>query len=184
NVFVDGSTAGDYKLTLELTQSFCGDGKWTPPEQCDDGNNISGDGCSTQCKVEQDPPDTTCPGVGVFVSSEPLLLSGSTEPYGDFEKHLTCGGAGAPDRVFRVIPKLSGTLRAQITSTSFDLLLYARKGACSGVSAKNLGCDNKMINSPEILLDLPVSEDEPVWLVVDGFSQEEKGVFALSLRIF
>jgi cysteine-rich repeat protein len=183
SVFVDGSTAGDYQLTLELEQSFCGDGKWTPPEQCDDGNNVGGDGCSAQCKVEQDPPSATCPGVGVFVAEEPLLLSGSTDAYGDFEKHPTCGGAGAPDRVYRVIPKKSGTLRARITSTSFDLVLYARKGACSGASAKNLGCDDKVLNGPEILLDLPVNKDEPVWLVVDGFKQGEEGVFALSLSV-
>ncbi|EAS02540.2 myxococcus cysteine-rich repeat protein (macronuclear) [Tetrahymena thermophila SB210] len=32
--------------------SLCGDGKVDPSEQCDDGNNINGDGCSLDCKQE------------------------------------------------------------------------------------------------------------------------------------
>ena len=32
--------------------TFCGDGRVTPPEQCDDGNNLSGDGCSSTCTLE------------------------------------------------------------------------------------------------------------------------------------
>lgn len=31
----------------------CGDGTLTPPEQCDDGNTDSGDGCSATCSVEE-----------------------------------------------------------------------------------------------------------------------------------
>lgn len=30
----------------------CGDGRLTEPEQCDDANPWSGDGCSNQCTVE------------------------------------------------------------------------------------------------------------------------------------
>jgi len=31
---------------------ICGDGLWFPPEECDDQNLISGDGCDSSCKVE------------------------------------------------------------------------------------------------------------------------------------
>jgi cysteine-rich repeat protein len=34
----------------------CGDGIVTPPEQCDDGNLVPGDGCSPLCLVENLPP--------------------------------------------------------------------------------------------------------------------------------
>ncbi|HEY0476054.1 MAG TPA: DUF4215 domain-containing protein [Kofleriaceae bacterium] len=41
---------------LDCTVSACGDGKLnpsaSPPEQCDDGNLASGDGCSTTCTLE------------------------------------------------------------------------------------------------------------------------------------
>lgn len=183
SLFIDGASPGNYELSLELSQSFCGDNKGSPPEQCDDGNNLGGDGCSPECKVEIDPSSASCPGVGVFVFDTPLLLSGSTDNYGDFEAHPSCGGAGAPDRVFRVMPGQSGTLRARVTSTSFDLLLYARKDSCTGPSAKNLGCDDKFISTPGIQLDLPVTQGVPVWLVIDGYKAGEAGVFALSLSI-
>jgi len=34
------------------TGAFCGDGIVDPGEQCDDGNNVSGDGCSATCASE------------------------------------------------------------------------------------------------------------------------------------
>jgi cysteine-rich repeat protein len=42
----------------------CGDGVLDPNEQCDDGNNVSGDGCSAACELE-----TTC-GDGVIGAGE------------------------------------------------------------------------------------------------------------------
>jgi cysteine-rich repeat protein len=43
---------------------FCGDGVVNQPtEQCDDGNNVSGDGCSATCQIE--PPPSRC-GDGIF----------------------------------------------------------------------------------------------------------------------
>src|SRR5262249_35967116 len=37
-------------------EGVCGDGSVDPGEQCDDGNTISGDGCSATCQTET--PDT------------------------------------------------------------------------------------------------------------------------------
>ncbi len=34
------------------TVCTCGDGIVTSPEECDDGNNVDGDGCNTQCFIE------------------------------------------------------------------------------------------------------------------------------------
>ncbi|MCU0655586.1 MAG: DUF4215 domain-containing protein [Polyangiaceae bacterium] len=183
SVFVDGTAEGVFELVMQLDQNFCGDGKVQAPEQCDDGNQLSLDGCSSQCKVEQDPPATACPGLPVHVFDQPLLLSGSTEPYEDNQSQSSCGGSKAPDRVYRVVPGKSGTLRARVTSTSFDLILYARRDACSGAGAKFLGCDDKFTGTSEILLDLPVTEGAPVWLVIDGFQASEAGIFALELSL-
>src|SRR6478735_8238129 len=36
----------------------CGDGLVLPPEQCDDGNTLAGDGCDSACKVELVPNST------------------------------------------------------------------------------------------------------------------------------
>jgi cysteine-rich repeat protein len=36
-----------------LCITICGDGILMPTEQCDDGNTVSGDGCSASCVVEE-----------------------------------------------------------------------------------------------------------------------------------
>jgi cysteine-rich repeat protein len=34
----------------------CGNGKLEAGEECDDGNTVSGDGCSCTCTIEPPPP--------------------------------------------------------------------------------------------------------------------------------
>jgi len=49
----DGSTYFDESLTdLAAQCSVCGDNKIERNEECDGGNNIAGDGCDSECKVE------------------------------------------------------------------------------------------------------------------------------------
>ncbi len=39
-----------------ISNKFCGDGIVNGNESCDDGNNLGGDGCSSNCEVEISPP--------------------------------------------------------------------------------------------------------------------------------
>ena len=41
-----------YWLKIKVSAPGCGDWVLTPPEQCDDGNSIAGDGCNDMCMVE------------------------------------------------------------------------------------------------------------------------------------
>jgi len=50
NVFVRLATP--LSIFFNKHKKGCGDGFRTYPEECDDGNQISGDGCSKKCKVE------------------------------------------------------------------------------------------------------------------------------------
>jgi cysteine-rich repeat protein len=54
----DGSTdANDSDCYAPSTpEPFCGDGNIDAGEQCDDGNNVDGDGCSSTCQTETTPP--------------------------------------------------------------------------------------------------------------------------------
>ena len=64
---------------------WCGDGKVNlGGEQCDDGNNNDGDGCSATCKKEAAVPPT----VASLVISEVMADPDTTEKYGEwFEVH-------------------------------------------------------------------------------------------------
>jgi cysteine-rich repeat protein len=55
--------------------AYCGDGGLDPGEECDDGNNVDGDGCAADCTIEQDVPATTYGGMAVMAL---LLLIAST----------------------------------------------------------------------------------------------------------
>jgi cysteine-rich repeat protein len=53
-------TAGNLYVTARDSDNgfkveFCGDGVIAPGEECDDGNTLSGDGCSSVCQVESQP---------------------------------------------------------------------------------------------------------------------------------
>jgi fibro-slime domain-containing protein len=57
---------------------MCGDGLVVPGEECDDGNNVDGDGCSKDCKIER---GWSCP--------QPTLVNKLMLPviYRDFRYH-------------------------------------------------------------------------------------------------
>lgn len=51
-------------------EPYCGDGNIDSGEQCDDGNNINGDGCSANCRIEVAPePEPVC-GDGILDDNE------------------------------------------------------------------------------------------------------------------
>ena len=43
-------------LYHETCHTVCGDGIFSPLEECDDGNNENGDACTANCKVTPEPP--------------------------------------------------------------------------------------------------------------------------------
>jgi len=61
----------------------CGNGVWDPGEQCDDGNNVSGDGCTAACAYEGPPGSITYAFTAVIVSI--------VEPANEFAGSLTVG---------------------------------------------------------------------------------------------
>jgi cysteine-rich repeat protein len=50
-----GESALSNELALPAPPPACGNGSLESPEQCDDGNTASGDGCSASCQVERVP---------------------------------------------------------------------------------------------------------------------------------
>jgi cysteine-rich repeat protein/Cys-rich repeat protein len=57
----------------------CGTGGQSEGEQCDDGNNVSGDGCSANCRVESSSAaSSVCQGNCLFASSAPASSAPSS----------------------------------------------------------------------------------------------------------
>ena len=69
--FADGSNGVPYILASGggITPVGCGNGILEPPEECDDGNTVSGDGCSAFCRLEGPAP----PAAIVPTLSFPML---------------------------------------------------------------------------------------------------------------
>jgi len=66
-------------LNQYKTLPFCGDGKVDEGEQCDDGNNLNGDGCSATCTIEGS--ITVCK---IIIDPDRNVVDGSDVPGSEF----------------------------------------------------------------------------------------------------
>lgn len=117
----------------------CGDGNLDPGEECDDGNTTNGDGCSSTCKIENEPPDCSAAAASLAELWPPnhkfrnVTVNGVTDPDGDVVTITITGvsqdeplnglgdGNTCPDAV---IGAGSVDLRAERTGTSKDGRVY------------------------------------------------------------
>ncbi|MFN2427192.1 MAG: MopE-related protein [Candidatus Binatia bacterium] len=131
---VDGSN-GDPTL-------LCGNGELEPGEDCDDGNNVSDDGCSTLCLGTQPPPVTPPPAstCGNLFFSWP---TGLTSPY-------TCGSDTC--KGFRC---LAGNTISPACYTAAQCA-DACSGDCVDIQTANLDCTTMCAVQP------PATEPPPV----------------------
>ncbi|WP_434385871.1 HYR domain-containing protein [Melittangium boletus] len=81
---------GDGQVDWDDTDCHvCGNGHVDPGEACDDGNTVSGDGCSATCTQENRAPVATCQDVsvctdpGVCVATSPSGMATAVDPDGD-----------------------------------------------------------------------------------------------------
>lgn len=132
--------------TTTACTTACGDGNIdvTSGENCDDGNAVSGDGCSNTCQKEDgftctdvETPDTTiCPSTG---SGQCLVLPVT---YRDFDGQNL--GTGHPDFFYlsntnNCVPNASGrTVGTNGTCWDSD-----STPLCSGIAGAALGADGK-----------------------------------------
>ncbi len=176
---IDGSPDG----STPIDQSVCGDAKKAANEECDDGNNADGDGCSASCKNESAAPEDLCPGTEIVLTgagSSPRKgsVSGNTsQVYGHYSS--TCGGATGRDAVYMVKPDVTGILKAKLTS-SFDSVFYARR-SCDETKTE-VSCNDAPGSAGGEQLSVPVTKDQPVFLFVDGYSGST-GTFTIEIEV-
>jgi cysteine-rich repeat protein len=87
--FGGGKTAPSYVLDAKVSPPGCGDGVLQAGEQCDDGNTVNGDGCSSTCQFEKSYASETEPN-GTFAQATPLPTGaagflGAISPLADWD---------------------------------------------------------------------------------------------------
>ena len=135
---VDAALNGCADATPTATPSVtpgplhCGDGTADPDEECDDGNQVAGDGCDAACQLE--PGGNPCAGVAAFPGAaltSVLVTDGLSLPVFAGAPRLD------PHRLFVV--EQFGTIRiikdgvklARPSSTSMNASAAAASAACS-----------------------------------------------------
>ncbi len=150
----------------------CGNGALEAGEQCDDGNNIDGDGCSATCIADE--PTDGCPGEAYALTSAGLLIDGNTQEHAD-KLSASCGGSSAPDAIYEITPQSSGTLVATLTALYVKPILYVQSGCPGGTEA---ACSGSAAPSVSVV----VAAGSKVNVVVDG-SAGTFGAYQLQLKL-
>ncbi|MGZ3419852.1 MAG: DUF4215 domain-containing protein [Polyangiales bacterium] len=160
-------SAADSSMEAETPATVCGNGTLESGEECDDGNVVTGDGCSPMCKVESKGPADVCPGseltLTLGTTSYKGSVSGSTlDAYGHYAG--SCGGGLGPDQVYMIKPAVTGTAFVKLKA-DYDATIYFRKDcaksvdedSCSAIASGSTGSSK-----------IAVTKDEPLYIIVDS----------------
>jgi len=132
-----------YKI-VAVAPPVCGNGITEAGEQCDDGNNVPGDGCFN-CQLESLSNDSCAGATPVCVGSYSDNTATAT-----VDGAATCGSSSStPDRWFKYTPTASGS--ATITTCGSndqgtvdngrDTVLSVHSG-CPGTTTNQIACDD------------------------------------------
>jgi cysteine-rich repeat protein len=188
-LFVDGYSGahGPFTLDLEVATAFCGNGVAEPPEVCDDGGNLPGDGCAANCTFEAGGVVNDCPGqpfvlagsgsaprTATFAGSTVFASTSSTStPSG-------CSGSG-PNAIYAITPDVDGSLTAKLVADYDNATLHIRT-ECDQ-SATQLDCKEATEPLQDLELTVPVKAGLPHYVVVDSASSTYKGEYRLEVTV-
>ena len=151
----------------------CGDGEVQSPEICDDGNTMTGDGCSAVCEDED-----SCPGalfsLGLGASAH---IDGDTTSQQNQGQSSGCNGygAGSNDLVYAAFAEAAGTLTIS-WSAAYNAHVYVR--ATCEVEASEIDCSGTDTDT----IAIPIAAGEIVYAIIDG-GNSENGAFTLDLAL-
>jgi cysteine-rich repeat protein len=76
--FGDNNPLASYLLDIRFSPVVCGDGVGGPAEQCDDGGNVGGDGCSATCVLEGATQEIEPNASGAQADATGIVITGDT----------------------------------------------------------------------------------------------------------
>ncbi len=75
--------------------AVCGNGVIETGEECDDGNTVSGDGCSSTCQLEEEPPGGGGGGGGALITADPTEFNINLAVNTNVERTITIKNIGS-----------------------------------------------------------------------------------------
>lgn len=130
------------------------------------------------CGGTDEPPPAGPKGCEAAIAAEDgATVEGDTRK----SEHLTegsCITGKAPEVRYRVVPTQTGMLDLSLESSA-DLGVYVRT-TCED-AASEIGCADLGKEGEPEALSVPVTEGEPVWIVIDGYDATDAGSFKLGI---
>jgi cysteine-rich repeat protein len=188
-IVVDGvaGESGAFRLDVEIDATTCGDGVAQWPEQCDDANTTSGDGCSPACTLETPLSlPGKCPGATYAFAGDPsspktVSFAGDTSALASTASSLGCSSGGGKDQVYAITPTISGSLRSVLRASYPDAQLHARSECFT--SQSQMDCREQPLAGVPFDMTIPVVANRTYYVFVDGSSGSGGGRYTLDVTL-
>lgn len=154
----------------------CGDGELGEIDEiCDDGNTLSGDGCSGDCQTVE--YDVICAAPPALPLDGSLVSGDTTTGWDGF--FSTCQAGLARAELYTVTPPGAGRLRVSLTSATSQVISIRADCAVPGTE---LGCawPAGPGETQELILQLTEASPAPVTVMVTASTLLDEGPFTVS----
>jgi hypothetical protein len=143
-------------------------------EGCANGIDEDCDGA-----VDNGCPPSTCVIAGNLGGALGARVASGTTVGGTTRATGSCGGGGAPERVYIWTAPSAGPFTFTTRGSDFDTLVYLRDGGCDG---RELACNDDVITGGSIssVVSATLAQGQTVAVVVDGFGTAT-GAFVLNI---
>lgn len=191
-----GGAATAFTVQTLCETFICGDGVVTGLETCDDGNELSRDGCSATCNIEAGYSCSGTPSVCTLapdscdtrgtlafpLPNQTVRAQGNTTTSTDRFRAGCGGGATSADHVYElVVPETARLLLETTAATNFDTVLHVRSGAtCIEGTAGDVACNDDVSSGVLRSRIDQVFRPGTYQVIVDGFGSS-RGSYVLEV---